>query len=473
MKLSAGHLTILAVLGISAINALSFGDTSLTIYNTDLGLIRETRNLTLRSGTHEIILTDVAARIDPTSVKIRSLTDPATRILEQNFRYDGLLLERMLVNYLDREIRIVDRKGNNHTGILLAIGQTATPILNRPNGAGGNDLILMENNSMVLIEGGPKQVVEPAVDDSLVLVPTLAWIADTQTEGDHQIELSYLSGGLSWSADYTLLVHEENELADLNGWVTLNNQSGADYRNTLLKLIAGDVHREQMGRTVRRGREALYAGAAVIESDGLVERGLFEYHLYELQRHTDVLDNEQKQVELLAAQNITTPRTYIFDVGLDPEKVNVELKFKNEKENQLGMPLPKGRIRTFSRDADGTLQFVGEASIDHTPKDETVKLQVGKSFDLRGERKVLDVKDESNLWRRVHTETVEIKLRNHKTKKESIIVREHLGGRGNWEIVKKSHAFEKKDQWTIEFPVEVNPDHESLLTYTVRYTRPR
>ena len=446
------------------------GETAITVYNSDLGLVRETRTIHLDEGIHEVALTDVAAQIDPTSVRIKSLTDPATRVLEQNFRYDGLMLERMLVNYLDKEIRLVDRAGQEHTGLLIAIGQTTTPTLHRPDGAGSNDLILLEDDKIVLIEGGPKQVLRPAVDPSLVLVPTLAWLVGTEEGGEHNLELSYLTSGISWSADYNLVTEDESDLADLLGWVTLNNRSGADYRDAKLKLVAGDVRREELRRGAR-GRDVLYAGAAVMEAaPAFEERGLFEYHLYELQRTTNVLDNEQKQVELLAANAINIERLYIFDANRDSKKVLVQLAFKNDEESNLGMPLPKGRIRMFSRDTDGTLQFVGEASIDHTPKDERIELEAGKTFDLRAERRIVDVKESKMFGRRTRTEFIEVKLRNHKEKDVTIRVREHVGGAREWEITESTHDHEKKDIDTIYFPVTVEKDGESVLEYTIERT---
>lgn len=469
------RLTFAVMILVFGLTIPAFAEVALTVYNNDQGLVRETRTLTLDEGTHEVTLTDVAARIDTTSVKIKSLTDPATRVLEQNFRYDGLMLERMLVNFLDREIRIIDRAGIEHNGQLLAIGETTTPTIQRPNPATSNDLILLEQNQhgkkIVLVEGGPKQILVPAVDQSLVLVPTLAWLVNAEKAGEHTIELSYLTGGISWSADYTLVFTDESDKADLNGWVTLTNHSGADYLEAKLKLVAGDVNRVQEHVPQR---EVYFAKAADVVAQGaFVERGMFEYHLYELQRPADVLNNEQKQVELLSAPGIQIERRYIYDVNRDAEKVSVELRFKNEEANQLGIPLPKGRIRTFSKDADETMQFVGEASIDHTPKDEKIELEVGKSFDLRGERRIVETKDSEMFGQRTHTETVEIKLRNHKDKAATIRVREQAAqGARNWEIVKSTHKYEKKDAFVVEFPIDVQPNGEVVLTYTIERSWP-
>ena len=449
-----------------------FAETAITVYNSDLGLVRETRSLDLEEGVHEVTLTDVAARIDPTSVRIRSLTDSETRVLEQNFRYDGLMLERMLVNYLDKEVRLVDRAGKEHTGRLIAIGQTTTPTLHRPGGSGGNDLILLEEDKIVLIEGGPKQVLHPAVDPSLVLVPTLAWLVGTEKSGAHNIELSYLTGGISWSADYNLVTQDDRDTANLLGWVTLNNRSGADYRNAKLKLVAGDVRREPPPRPRQRRGEEMGFMLAKKGAPAFEERGLFEYHLYELQRPSDVLDNEQKQVELLSADDVRIERIYIYDAGRDEKKVLVQLTFKNEDANNLGMPLPKGRVRMFSRDTDETLQFVGEASIDHTPKDEKIELEAGKTFDLRAERRVMDVKDDNKFGRRTRTETVEVKLRNHKDKDVTIRVREDIRGVQEWKVTKSTHDHEKKDVNTLELPVLVPKDGEVIVEYTVERSWP-
>lgn len=451
--------------------AQTFAETALTVYNNDLALVRETRTLRIEKGISEVTLTDVAARIDATSVRIKSLTDPSTRVLEQNFRYDGLLLERMLVNYLDKSVRLIDRAGIEHSGILIAIGRTTTPTLPRPHEAGSNDLIMIENDRIVQIEGGPRQMLKPAIDESLVLVPTLAWLVQGETAGEHQLELSYLTGGMSWTADYTLVTGEENNLADLAGWVTLNNRAGADFRDATLKLVAGEVNRVRPPQPRRGRRELNMKAAGVMMDEAFEERGLFEYHLYEMQRKTDVLDNEQKQVELLSAKGVEVQRNYIYDVQRDAEKISVELAFKNEKANQLGIPLPKGRIRTFSRDTDGSLQFVGEAAIDHTPKDEKIELEVGKSFDIRAERRVVDVKEDKTFRRRTRTETIEVKLRNHKEKDVTIRVREHVG-RNEWKITEKTHEFEKKDASTIDFLVDAPKDEEVILTYTIERSWP-
>ncbi len=457
--------TLAAALALTILfTAQTFAETALTVYNNDLALVRETRTLRIDKGVSEVTLTDVAARIDATSVRIKSLTDPSTRVLEQNFRYDGLLLERMLVNYLDKSVRLIDRAGAEHTGTLIAIGRTTTPTLQRPHEAGSNDLILIENDRIVQIEGGPRQMLQPAIDESLVLVPTLAWLVQGETAGEHQLELSYLTGGMSWTADYTLVTGEENNLADLAGWVTLNNRAGADFRDASLKLVAGEVNRVQPPQP-RRGR-SMKAARVELLADAFEERGLFEYHLYDLQRKTDILDNEQKQIELLSAKGVEVQRNYVYDVQRDAEKISVQLTFKNEKENQLGIPLPKGRIRTFSRDTDGSLQFVGEAAIDHTPKDEKIELGVGKSFDIRAERRVVDVKEDKKFQRRTRTETIEVKLRNHKDKDVTIKVREHVG-RNEWDVTEKSHEYEKKDAFTIDFLVDAPKVEEVMLTYTI------
>jgi len=456
-------------LGITAsLAAAQVGPTErmeVTVYNQDLGVVKDVRSIELTEGRSSIQFADVAARIDPTSVHFKSLTDPAgVEILEQNYQFDLVDRTKLLEKYLGKEIRIVrygrdGRPVETQTGVLLGA-------------EGGRPGVVRIGDQVVMDPDGT--TVLPALPEGLITKPTLVWDLAAAKGGKHQVEVSYMTSGLTWSADYVAVVSPDDTKADLNAWVTLTNTSGARYPDARLKLVAGDVRRvqpEPKGDVAGR-----YAGEAAwdFETELFVEKAFFEYHLYTLQRSTTIADNETKQVALLNAPGVAVRKLYVFDPaqapavpsereGADLRKVGVRLEMDNKEASGLGMPLPKGRVRVYKADADDSLQFVGEDLIDHTPKDEKVSLRVGDAFDLVGGRQVLDHRA---LGPRAQQERIRIVLRNHKEAETvSITVVEHL--QGDWTIGAANVPFVKKDAQTAEFTVPVPPGEEVAIGFTV------
>ncbi len=456
-----------------ALGAAVSSATEVTVYNSNLGLVKEVRNFSLKSGINELRVEDVAAQIDPTSVHFKSLTAPeSVKVLEQDFRYDLAGPDSILNRYLGKEIelqRVVGRDGERTESV--------------------KGTLLSNSNGRVLRSGGkilinpPGNPVLTELPEGLLTKPTLVWRLNSTRSGDHGGEISYLASGLSWSADYVLVADQDDAKGDLTAWTTVVNNSGATYKDAKLKLVAGDVHRAPAPMAGRG-----YAAMAMANGANMAEKPFFEYHLYALARPTTLADNSSKQVEMASAANVPIRKIYVYDgaEGLswrfagdsgfwDPDyglhsskKVSVLLELDNKKSSGLGMPLPKGRVRVYKKDDDGSLQFAGEDAIEHTPKDEKVRVKMGESFDLVGERRRVDFASDEK--KRRFEETFEIKLRNHKNADATVSVVERLYRWNNWKIADASRKYEKRDAQTIEFSVPVPKDGEAVVTYTVKYS---
>jgi len=444
----------------------------LTVYNQNLALVRDLRDLTLKAGVNEVKFAEVAAQIDPTSVRFRSLTDPAgTYVMEQNYEYDVVGTSKLLQKYVDQQITVVTEDGTTYEGYLLS---------------GSQDLILgssLTGGSVSVVKLSAVQEIKfPSLPEGLLTKPTLVWKVQAEQAGVHHAELTYMTNGVNWYANYVAVVNEKDDGLGLDGWVTLDNQSGATYEDAKLKLIAGDVHRV----TQPRG-EARYVAPTVSAGERgkeFVEQAFFEYHLYTLQRPTTIKDHQTKQIEFTSAPAVTATKFYVYDgaqmgysryyspitsqgYGTQSNpKVYVMLDFLNAKSNGLGIPLPKGVVRVYKENPEGGTEFIGEDQIDHTPKDERILLRLGDAFDLVGERKQTDFKRPGD---RTIEESYEIKLRNHKDEDVEIRVVEHMFRWSEWTILESNHEYEKKDSRTIEFRVAVPKDGEVTVTYTVRY----
>jgi hypothetical protein len=453
--------------------------TDVTIYNDDLGLVREERSFDFKSGVNAVTMDDVAALIDATSVHFASLSDPAgISVLEQNFQYDLVNENKLLEKYLGREIEI-ERfvgEGKDHREILK--GTLLSTVGGRVVQSGGK-LYLNPEGRVVLSE----------LPEGFVTKPRLLWRVSAKKSGKQECEVAYLTGGLSWKSDYVLKISPNDDKLDLNAWVTLTNGSGVAYKDAKLKLVAGDVNRvlqPELARGYALAKSARFAmGAAEPQFQ---EKSFFEYHLYTLQRPATVLNNETKQIELASGQNVPVKKLFIYDGSAnlgghyndysrsDPnygassaeKKVWVMLEFKNSKENNLGLPLPKGTLRVYKQDTDGALEFIGEDAIDHTPKDELVRVKMGNAFDVVGERTRTNYQISTD--RKSMTETFEVKLRNHKDQPVTVRVVEHLYRWTNWRVTESTQKWSKKDAQTIEFDVPVTKDGEGLINYTVQYS---
>jgi hypothetical protein len=423
---------------------------SVTVYNQDLGAVRDERVLTVQGGRDTLRFTDVPARIDPTSVHLEAADGKDLEVLEQNYAYDLVGASTVLNRYLDLEVRIRDEDGEVFEGTLLS--HTGEQILMAPR---DGSVIILRKERMAEIRC-------PALPEGLTTRPTLIWQLQTRNGGERRARVSYLTGGLSWAARYVAVVNEEETEVRLGAWVSLTNESGTTFPDADLQLVAGDVHRVREPRrfmALDKGRPMEMAGAPAFE-----EEAFFEYHLYTLDRTTTLADKETKQIALFQPTGVDVEKQYEF-AAWKGEKVRVVLVFENSKDKGLGLPLPGGIVRVYKADRRERLQFIGEDRISHTPRDEEVRLFLGDAFDIVGERKVLDRRRISD---RVREEDIEISLRNRKESGEvEIIVEELLYG--DWTILQSSLPYEQKEAQKAEFRVKVPAGEETILTYTVRY----
>jgi len=474
---------------------------ALTIYNQSFAVVRQTLPLNLKSGTNQFEITDITAHLEPDSVILRDLKSGRDlRILEQNYRADvasqGLLLSLyegktidFLVNGIHKPGKIIRSGYTPHYHAYSAYDQQYYQQQQAYVNAGNGEPIIEIDGQLQF--GLPGQPVFPALTNETILKPTLSWLLQSDRPGNTNAEFSYVTGGMSWHADYNVVAPVSGNLLDIVGWVTLDNQTGKTFSNAHIKLMAGDVNKlVGVGSGMGAADNFVFAAKAEAAAPAVTERNFDEYHLYTLERPSTLYDRETKQVEFVRASGIPSQRLYVYD-GLkldqnyrgyqmeqirDMENFGVQsnskiwsmVEFKNSKENHLGMPLPKGRVRFYRRDTDGQMEFTGENLIDHTPSDETIRLYTGNVFDAVGERK----RTAYHLERNAHwmDESFEIKLRNHKKEPMEIRVVEHLYRWTNWEIAKNSDSFTKLDSKTIEFRVKVPPDGEKVVTYTAHYS---
>ncbi|HEV8590354.1 MAG TPA: DUF4139 domain-containing protein [Pyrinomonadaceae bacterium] len=440
---------------------------NITVYNSNLGLVRETRRLNLPAGRIALRFADVTAQIRPETVHLASLLSPtALRILEQNYQYDLLNPAKLLDKFVGKEITLVLRRYQNNSEIFEPVQATLLS-----NNAGQ----VWRINGQIVIN--PTNIVEmrfPDVPKNLVATPTLVWDIENRDAGTQTIEASYLTNGMNWKADYVLVVNADDTKGDLQGWVTLMNSSGATFEDARLQLVAGDVNR------VNEEREYALAGAmarkSVSDEAQFKEQGFFEYHMYTLQRPTTIRDNETKQVSLLEAAGFDVKKEFVlngqryyytnYNNPGQPikEKVGVFIQFRNAQQNKLGMPLPAGTIRLYKKDDSGNQQFIGEDKIDHTPKDEDVRVKVGDAFDIVAERKQTDYK--VIVSGHLYEYAYEIKIRNHKDGPVTVVVNEPIGG--DWEMVSSTFKAEKTAAFAAQFNVPVAKDGEATLSYRVR-----
>jgi hypothetical protein len=433
---------------------------SITVYNQNFGLVREVRALSLGTGRVALEFRDVAAQIQPETVHIRSLEGGSGLVvLEQNYQYDLLNPQKLLEKYVGRTIRVYrynEKTGRDeeHEAEVLSVNQGT---------------ILRIGNEITF--NFPGRLAFPEIPDNLIAKPTLVWLVDSDREQE-QLEVSYLTRSLNWKADYVFVVNEDDSRGDLTGWVTLTNQSGATYENATLNLVAGDVQR--VTPEVRGLMEADAVRRAEARAPQFTEQGFFEYHLYTLERPTTLRQNEQKQVTLLEGAGIAIDKRLIFygaaqyyrgSYGqvISNQKVGVYLDFENSSGNRLGVPLPKGIVRVYKADPSGAQQFIGEDQIDHTPRDERVRIKMGEAFDVVGDRRQMDY---TVISRCVSESSWELTLRNHKDEDVDVEVVEPVGG--DWEILSSSHTARKTDAHTFVFTVPVETRGETAVRYRVR-----
>ncbi len=432
-------------------------DVMVTVYNGNLGLVKDTRDARLDAGTLEVKFMDVAAQIDPTSVHLKSLTDASgLKILEQNYEYDLLTSEKLMEKYVGKKVRLYQSGGAFQEATLLS---TNGPV--------------WEINGEIHM-GGYGNAVLPALPENLVSKPTLVWLLRNARPAAQRIEASYLTGGITWKADYVMVINAAESRSDLTGWVTIDNKSGGTYKNAALKLVAGDINRATGRNEPRRALELAAKTAGADASRDFRSEGFFEYHLYTLDGRTTVKDKQTKQLSLLSATDVPVDKHFIYygaadyfrtqyGVPMSNQKVGVYLEIKNSQDNRLGIPLPKGKVRVYKADTSGSQQLIGEDWIDHTPKDERVKIKMGEAFDVVGERVQ---KDWKKIGPALYEVEWEISLRNHK--KEAVTVEVVEPVPGDWEVLRSTLPHEKVEAFTMRFRVPVPKDGETKLTYRVR-----
>ncbi len=434
-------------------------DLAVTVYNSNIALVRDVRQLTLPAGDSRLKFMDIAASINPATVHFRSVTEPTKLgVLEQNYEYDLLDPNKLLEKYVGREVTLM--RGDQ---------EVKATLLSNNNGQVwkiGNDIVTNLSHSRIRF---------PELPDNLYERPTLLWTLQNSGARKHKVEASYLTSNLSWSADYVLNVAKDEASGDLDGWVTLVNHSGTAFKNAQLQLVAGDLHRVFAENGMDEMRAMKSIAGAVNAPTKFQQESFSEYHLYSLGRRTSIFDQESKQISLLNASRFPMQKVYVvngqnyyYRTAAQPgapakDPVQVFYKFKNEDKAGLGMPMPAGTIRVYQADSRGGSLFVGEDHIDHTPKDETISLHIGNAFDIVAERKQTDYKKLSD---RVYEFEYEITLRNHKDMPITVEVNEPIGG--DWEMVNSTYKFSKTAAFAAQFQVPVDKDGTSVLKYRVR-----
>ncbi len=433
---------------------------SITVYNQNFGLVREVRDVRFTRGIASLEYRDVAQHVQPETVHIRPL-DGGLRVLEQNYQFDLLNPQKLLEKYVGRTVTVY--RTNPQTGVDEPVTAEVLSVNGGP--------ILKIGDEVTF--GYPGRFSFPEIPDNLIAKPTLVWLLDSQ-RARQDLEVSYLTNNMNWKADYVFVVDEKDEHGDLTGWVTLTNQSGTTYENAQLKLVAGDVQRLTDNLAGRMKDEVMRGMVAEAAAPQFSEESFFEYHLYTLDRPTTLRENEQKQVTLLEASEVGVEKKLVFygaaqyyrsQYGevVSNQKLSVYLDFQNSVKNGLGMPLPKGVVRVYKADGSGAQQFIGEDRIDHTPRDERVRIRMGEAFDVVGDRRQVEFKILSSC---VTESQWEVSLRNHKKERARIDVIEPVGG--DWEILSSTHTYRKLDAHTFAYTVDVAADGEVKIVYRVR-----
>ncbi len=510
--LAVSMLSGRAAAGAAPQGAPEAGQAGLTIYNQNFAVVRQPLPLELKEGVNNVRFTGTTAHLEPESVILR---DPSgayrLQILEQNYRADPISQELLLSMFEGKQMEfnvVRDGKPQVITGRLIRSGYAPHPLAWRRYGEhyyrtqmallGGSSYDGSSGARQPIVEmdgklhfGLPGQPIFPSLGEDTILKPTLDWVLRSDRAGASNVELSYVTGGMSWEADYNVVSPPDGDVLNIVGWVTFDNQSGKTFPNARVKLMAGDVSKLQPGGAVGGQAARMDSLNEASGRPAVTEKAFDEYHLYTLDRRVTLRDRETKQVEFIRASGVKSERLYVYDGAridrnryqhysaenilndqsygtISNPKVWAMREFVNSKANQLGMPLPKGRLRFYRRDESDSLQFTGENVITHTPANEKIRLYTGNSFDLVGERRRTNYRIDSGAhWL---DESFEIKLRNHKKEAVEIRVVEHLYRWINWDITQRPMAFAKTDSQTIEFRVRLRPDSEQVLNYTVHYT---
>jgi hypothetical protein len=441
-------------------------EVAVTIYNEQLALVKDLRKIKLTDGFNRLAFREVSAQMRPETALLRSINHPkGFHLIEQNFDFDLLTPQKLLEKYVGKKVCVVR--------VHPTTGEERTE----------EAVVLSVNNGVVLrvgnrIETGyPGRIIYDEVPENLRDRPTLVISLESGTNKEQDLQLSYLTGGLGWKADYVAELDESDKFVDLTGWVTLTNQSGATYKNAKLQLVAGDVNQVQQAMQPRR-RDLMMSKSIVAATPAMVEEGLFEYHLYTLQRPTTISNNQTKQVSLLSATKIPVKKEFLLkgqnyyyrgsygQLG-QKLKVGVFVEFENKEESNLGMPLPKGVVRVYKNDKSGNAQFVGEDRIDHTPKNEEIKLKLGDAFDVTADKKQTDFKKATAIgkYSQAYIASFEIVLKNAKSEEVEVVVHEPIPG--DWKMKDESHTHAKVAAGTAEWKIKVPAEGKTKLSYDV------
>jgi hypothetical protein len=441
---------------------------AITVYNSDIALVRDVRNLQLSTGTSNLRFMDIAATVNPATVHFRSLTEPSrVSVLEQNYEYDLLEPDKLLRKYVGRDVTLIRNRSENGTTRQEEVKARLLSYNNAPVWKIGNEIVTGI---------GADHIRFPELPDTLYSRPTLIWTVQNQGGPRHRVEASYLAGKLAWNADYVLTVSRDDKTSDVNGWVTLSNGSGTAFRNAKLQLVAGDLNRVR--QVLAKTRDEMRSNAPAAAAGGqMAEESFSDYHLYSLNRKTTINNNQTKQVSMLEGTNVPMVKRYVVEGSSyyyhnvqhpgSPIKdtVQVYYQFKNEQKGGLGMPMPAGVIRVYQEDSKGGVQFVGEDRINHTPKDEMLNIKIGNAFDVVCERNQVDFQ---KIASNVYEVEYEITVRNHKATAITVEVNEPIGG--TWRMVRSSHESTKTAAWAARFNVPVAADGTAVLKYRVRVT---
>jgi len=441
-------------------------DLAVTVYNSNIALVHDVRQLTLPAGDFHLRFMDIAATVNPATVHFRSLSESARlEVLEQNYEYDLLDPQKLLQKYVGREVTLVRSRQENGDTRWEEVKATLLAYNNGPVWRIGSEIVTGMHADHIRF---------PELPENLYSRPTLIWSLQNAGARRHRVETSYLAGNLSWSSDYVLTVARDDKLADLDGWVTLTNNSGTAFKNARLQLVAGDLHRV-MQRYESNALEAKRMLQAAADSGRFAQEAFSEYHLYSLGRRTTIFDKETKQISLLSGSGFLVEKLFVVEgqqfyyrnyqhPGTPlKDQVKVFYRFKNDEKSGLGLPMPAGVVRVYQADSKGGVLFVGEDRIQHTPKDESLTLQIGTAFDVVCERKQTDFKKLSD---RLYEMEFEITLRNHKESPITVEVNEPIGG--DWQMLDSTYKWTKTEAWAARFQVPVAKDGTSVLRYRIR-----
>jgi hypothetical protein len=439
---------------------------AVTIYNSDLALVRDVRNIQMARGTSDLHFMDIAATVNPATVHFRSLTEPSrVSVLEQNYEYDLLEPDKLLRKYVGREVTLIRLRRDDNTTREEEVKARLLSYNNAPVWEIGGEIVTGMQADHIKF---------PELPGNLYSRPTLIWTLDNSGNTRHRVEASYLAGKLSWNADYVLTVARDDKTADLDGWVTVVNGSGTSFRNARLQLVAGDLNRVRQSLAKMQEMDMVRRDMAAA-APAMAQEAFSDYHLYTLARKTSVNNSETKQVSMLGATAFPVQKRYVvegqafyYHNAQHPgapikDLVQVFYQFANEEKTGLGMPMPAGNVRVYQADSKGGLQFVGEDRIDHTPKDEAINLKIGNAFDVVCERKQTDFQKIASATYEVE---YEITVRNHKSAAVAVEVNEPIGG--TWRMLQSSHEWKKTSAWAAQFAVPVAQDGTAVLKYRVR-----